>query len=81
MKRIQREQVGRLAFALSAAAALSCAHEEPGSPPAQWLLERAVEQRVLAGNSPAFQGFRLEDRRAASGITFMNRITAGRTFS
>ena len=82
MKQMQRGPVARFVVALSAAATLSCQHEQPASAPAQWLLERAAEQRVLAMNSSAFQGFRFEDRRLASGITFVNRIVddAGRTY-
>ena len=55
--------------------ALACAHDAPALPGTpQWLLDRGSEQRVLAINSPAFQGFTFEDRRAASGISFVNRI-------
>ena len=68
---------------LLSVATLSCTHDAPDvAQTPQWLLDRATEQRVLAANSPAYQAFRFEDRRVASGITFMNRIVddAGRSY-
>jgi ASPIC and UnbV. len=67
-----------------AGAILGCATHDVAetSLPARWLAERATEQRVLAANSPAYQAFRFEDKREASGITFVDRIVddAGRSY-
>ena len=47
-----------------------------------WLEARAQQEARLAAASPAFHDFRFTDQRAASGITFQNRIVddAGKTY-
>ena len=74
---------GQLTAIAIVTALMACTHDAPdATPPGQWLLDRATEQRVLGANSPAYQAFRFEDRREASGITFVNRIVddAGRSY-
>jgi hypothetical protein len=73
----------RVATTLLAFGVIACAHDRsPVAGTPHWLLDRASEQRVMAVNSPAFQGFTFEDKRSASDISFVNRIVddAGRSY-
>ncbi|MBY0488215.1 MAG: CRTAC1 family protein [Gemmatimonadaceae bacterium] len=47
-----------------------------------WLRSHAVEERLFATNSAAFNGFTFTDRQAESGITFRHEIVddAGKTY-
>ena len=51
------------------------------SPPA-WMLDRAAEEKRLVGGSKVMHDFRFIDQRAASGITFQNRVVddAGKSY-
>jgi hypothetical protein len=48
----------------------------------EWLRAHAVEERLLAASSSAFNQFRFDGQQATSGITFVHRIVddAGKTY-
>jgi hypothetical protein len=48
----------------------------------EWLRLRAMEEKLLAGSSKVFSTFQFTDRRANSGITFVNKVVddAGRAY-
>src|SRR5687767_11623790 len=57
-------------------------HQPADPATAAWLSERARQQAQLAARSQVLHDFRFSDNRAASGITFENRIVddAGKTY-
>ena len=72
-----------LVLATLLGAAVACGEPEPRTAAApQWLLDRVVQERDLAAKSATRHDFTFTDRRAESGISFVNRVVddAGRAY-